>query len=250
MSAIYGEGLYGELIYGGEELSPELIALWEARCLAAIPANYKTADNLAVFKGMIRTLAEELARTDQTLTRMASYFEAVSAPEEFLRWIIAEFFGWVLIPDGYPVDPRGEGIQSSPCLRRLLANLAIHYQRRSTVAGVQTLLREFGIISQVYDRSLYAGGYVGTFGGTPPKRVRVRILGYEPFFFPRNTFIGGYLGHVYPHTTRQIITSDFVHALCNWSRAAGVHFLIEWEPGTQPTFDTAHIADDDEITID
>jgi hypothetical protein len=147
--------------------------------------------------------------------------------------------GWALVPDGYPLQR----------LRRLLSNLAAHYQRRYTVSpntsksygsldeqlhdaesgdGLRLLLREFGIVAQVYDRPIYVGSYVGARGISRPLNVWVRILYFEPCEFPRNNYIGNYIGHTYAYRTKPLVTKEFALALCEWSRPAGVRMIVEF----------------------
>ena len=181
--------------------------------------------------------AEDLAAVNDTIDLLDTYVLPESAPEEWINWMLAEWFGWHLIPEGYPLARR----------RRLLANLHLHYKRRYTLVGIRDLLKEFGIIAQVYDKPLFVGGYYGSFGSRWPLNVRVRILGYEPFESPQRTYVAGYYGGAYAYRTKQILTEKFVMNLVRWERSAGVQFLVEWVSARQSVFNEAFIPDDDEI---
>jgi hypothetical protein len=183
--------------------------------------------------------ALDLANINALLDDLVNYINPATAPEEWIDWIIHEWFGFHLIPDGYPLERK----------RRLLANLHLHFKRRHTPLGLTGLLSEFGIFNEVYDRPLYWGGYYGSFGSEWPLHVRVRVLDYEPFELPRNSYYGSYWGHQYYHSAKQIITEDFVVALCNWSRAAGVEMLIEFVTASFSLLLTDTIPDDDEVVI-
>lgn len=199
------------------------------------PSNYVTEDNRDFLGRLLLPSAEDFAWVNQTYDLLDTYIDPANAPEQWLDWMLTEWWGWTLIPDGYPLARK----------RRLLKNLYRHYERRYTCRGIRELLKEFGIVAEVYDRRPFVGGYYGSYGSVMPLRVRVRILNYEPFFSPQRTYVGGYWGGVYAHTTRQIITEPFVLALIRWSRAAGVSFLVEWRMGSAKLAQTDTIIDDD-----
>ncbi len=231
--AIYGQGIYGGA--AGDDLREE----WRARCLNAIPPEHKTPDNLDLLERLITLLAEELADTDYLLNRFDTFFIPETTPEEFLFWIIKEFFGWVLIPEGYPIARS----------RRLLKNLAVHYIRRYALRGVQGILSEFGIFNEVYDRPPFVGGFYGSRGSRHPLNVRVIVQGYEALIKPQRVTVGNFWGGTWAYTTPQIITKDFVMALIRWSRAAGVKFLVEWRVNNVKPQNVQIIGDDDEVTF-
>lgn len=243
MALLHGQVLYGE--------ASNNVDFFLAQLVESQPAPYREFRDF--LERMLLPSAEDLDRVHNTFDLLDTYVYPESAPEEWVRWTLTEWMGWTLIPDGYPLNPRHieQGVDSSPNLRRLLKNLHLHIKRRYTVVGVRELLREFGIIAEVYDRAIYTGGYYGTFGSRYPLRVRVRVLGYEPFFSPKRVYAGGYVGGrgLYAFTTRQIITEGFVMDLIHWSRAAGVEFTVEWVCGRESNPLTERLEDDDEIII-
>jgi hypothetical protein len=183
----------------------------------ALPAPYLVYREF--WERMFLPSAEYLAFVYSFWKNLYTYLTPATAPEEWVDWMLTEWMGWTLIPDGYPLSRK----------RRLLENLASYYKTRSTPRGIEALLREFGIVANVYDRPMYWGSYYGDYGVEPwPLHVRIRIKGYEPFFSPKRTYWGGYLGGDYYHEVTQILTDEFVVALCRWSRAAGTRMLIEW----------------------
>lgn len=204
----------------------------------SLPPNYRPEQYRDFLERFLLPSAEDLSRVNQTFDLLDQYVDPANAPEEWINWMLAEWWGWTLIPDGYPLERK----------RRLLGNLYHHYERRYTLRGIRELLKEFGIFSEVYDRRPFVGGYYGSFGSVMPLSVRVRVLGYEPFSSPQRTYTGGYWGGVYAHTTRQIITEDFVMSLIHWSRAAGVQFLVEWRMASFKLAQTDSIIDDDQVT--
>ncbi|MBI3654084.1 MAG: hypothetical protein HY231_23890 [Acidobacteria bacterium] len=230
--------LYGELLYseGGDNT-----AFFLKRLVESLPAPYRPPETRDFLERFLQPSAEDLARVNQTIDLLDAYVLPESAPEEWVSWMLTEWMGWTLVPDGYPLSRK----------RRLLRNLYLHYERRYTVRGVRELLREFGIVAQVYDRPIYTGGYYGTYGSRAPLRVRVRVLYYEPFSSPRRVYTGGYIGGrgTYAYTTPQIITDQFVMDLIHWSRAAGVEYLVEFVTNSQQFLLTDTINDDDEIII-
>lgn len=214
--------LYGQPLYGGP-IEPERLALWQQRCVdAGLPGPY-AVEARDFWNRAFSIVAEELAAIDRLLDRFDLLLYAESAPEEWIDWILQEWFGWTLIPEGYPLSRR----------RRLLYrdqshNLALHYQRRYTVVGIRELLREFGVIADVVDRPLYVGDYLTTRGVTTPLNVWVRILYREPWESPKDNYIGNYVGHTYVYRTQPLVTNQFICALCEWSRAAGTRMIVEF----------------------
>jgi hypothetical protein len=183
----------------------------------ALPPAY--LQNRELIEALFLPSAEYCAFVYTFWKTLYTYLTPATAPEEWVRWMLTEWMGWTLIPNGYPLSR----------LRRLLENLHKYYKSRSTPRGIEALLKEFGILANAYDRPLYYGSYYGTFAVDPwPLHVRVRIKGYEPFFLPKKTYWGGYLGSDYYHEVTQILTDEFVMALCRWSRVAGTRMLVEW----------------------
>lgn len=246
MSNQYGGLVYGDPVYGLGDAQlgdspvgdPEVMADYFVDCL---PPYYRPLDARDFLRRFLYYAAQDLAGQNAMYDRIYSLIDPGQAPGDWLDWMLAEWWNWTLIPDGYPIDRK----------RRLLANLHHHYQRRYTIAGVRELLREFGIIAEVYDRPLYARSFTHSRGSRHPLRVRVYILGYEPFYFPKRTFVGGFVGGrgTTVHKTREMITERFVMDLVRWCRVAGVEFLVEWKAGRQALHHDAPINDDDEIVI-
>jgi phage tail-like protein len=229
--AIFGEPLYGE---GSDNTD-----FFLNRLVESLPANYRPEEYRDFIERLLLPSAEDLGRANTTFDLLDTFVYPESAPEDWIDWMLAEWWGWTLVPVDYPLARK----------RRLLSNLHRHYKRRYTIAGIRELLREFGIVAEVYDRRVFTGGYYGSFGSVFPLNVRVRVLGYEPFFSPQRTYVGGYLGGIFAHTTQQIISEDFVMDLIRWSRAAGVRFLVEWRVGSLALADSVSIIDDDEVTV-
>jgi phage tail-like protein len=230
---IYGEPLYGE---GADNTDYFLGLLVETQPPPYRPEEYR--DFLGRF---LLPSAEDLSRVNQAFDLLDTFVYPESAPEEWVEWMLAEWWGWTLIPQGYPLARK----------RRLLSNLHRHYKRRYTVTGIRELLREFGIVAEVYDRPLFVRGFTGSRGSQWPLKVRVFIHGYEAFFFPQRVFIGNFVGGhgLTAAKTRQMITEQFVLELVRWSRAAGAEFLVEWKTGRQALVRDAAINDDDEVMI-
>src|SRR6185295_17552300 len=89
----YNEGGYNEAP-NPFVVSPELEAYWEARCLRAMPREHITEHNQPLWRALIKGLAQPLAKTDRILTLLDTLFYPQTAPENFLRYILAEWFGW------------------------------------------------------------------------------------------------------------------------------------------------------------
>jgi phage tail-like protein len=230
---IYGETLYGE----GSDNTDFFLSL----LVESLPPPYRPEQYRDFLERFLLPSAEDLSRVNQSFDLLDRFVYPESAPEEWIDWMLAEWWGWTLIPNGYPLARK----------RRLLSNLYHHYERRYTVRGVRELLREFGIIADVYDRPLSVGGFVGSRGSQWPLKVRVFIHGYEAFFFPLRVFIGGFLGGhgLTASRTRQMITEQFVLDLIRWSRAAGAEYLVDWKAGRQALVQDAPINDDDEVIV-
>ncbi len=234
--------LYGEALYRVGELNTDFFL---QRLIRTQPPPYVTPENRDFLERFLLPTAEDLGRINQVLDLLDTYFYPESAPEEWLDWLIIEVMGWKLIPEGYPVARK----------RRLLKNIHAHYKRRFTVgrnpnktyvtdengtaldkqlndaesgAGIRLLLREFGVVAMVIDRPLYVGSYVGQWGISSPLQSWIRILYFEPWETPRNTFVGNYVGFTYAYKTKPLVTKDFVRALLEWSRPAGTVQLVEW----------------------
>ena len=280
---LYGEPLYGEVNYGESANNVDFFLRY---LVDTQPPAYREFRDF--LERLLLPTAEDLDRVHSTFDAIPSYIEPGTSPGEWLDWILTEWFGWTLIPEGYPVARK----------RRLLANLHAHYKRRYTVAanakagggsglltegglqlvaedgqplvgfvgydsidqqladpesgdGLRLLLREFGIVAEVYDRRSFVGGWYGSYGSVGPLRVRIRVLGYEPFSSPQQVYTRSFVGGrgLYGHTTRQVITEEFVLALIHWSRAAGVEILVEFITGRQALLKDEPIVDDDEIII-
>jgi phage tail-like protein len=207
--------LFNELVYNEGLDNTEFFL---SRLVESLPAPYRPAEYRDFIERLLRPSAEDLARVNETLDRLDTYVYPESAPEPWLDWMLAEWWGWSLIPDGYPVERK----------RRLLSNLHLHYKRRYSTLGIKELLAEFGAIAEVYDRPLYSGSYLGSYGITSPLNVWVRVLYYEPWESPQDNYIGNYIGHTYAYRTTPIVTNKFVADLCEWSRAAGVRMIVEY----------------------
>lgn len=204
----------------------------------SLPPPYRPSEYRNFIERLLQPSAEDLSQVNQAFDLLDTFVYPETAPEEWIDWMLTEWWGWTLIPDGYPIARK----------RRLLTNLHLHYKRRYTVRGIRELLKEFSIVAEVYDRRPFIGGYYGSFGSNlPPLTVRIRVLGYEPFFSPQHTYVGGFWGKVIAHTTPEIITDDFVLALIRWSRPAGMQFVVEWRAASLKSPDSKYIMDDDEI---
>jgi phage tail-like protein len=234
--------LYGVPLYSEGNLNN---AFFLKRLIESMPPPYRPPETRDFLERFFAPSAEDLARVNQTIDLLDTYVLPESAPEEWLNWMLTEWMGWTLIPDGYPVLRK----------RRLLANLHAHYKRRYTVGrnttktyvsdvnstaiekqladpeageGIRLLLREFGIVASVIDRPLYWGSYYGEWGVSDPLNVVVRVHYYEPWESPQYTYFGNYYGASYFYRTTPLITNAFVAALCEWSRPAGVQMLIHY----------------------
>jgi phage tail-like protein len=230
--------LYGEQLYSAGQ---DNTTFFLKRLVESLPPPYRPAEFRDFLERFLQPSAEDVNNANAILDALNQYVTPESAPEEWVNWILTEWFGWTLIPDGYPLSRK----------RQLLRNLYLHYERRYTVRGVRELLGEFGVVAEVYDRPIYVGGYYGSFGSRAPLHARVRVLYYEPFYFPRRAYTGGYIGGrgTYAYTTPQVITEQFVMDLIHWSRAAGVSYLVEFVTSSQQFLLTDTINDDDEIII-
>lgn len=213
--------------------------------VSCLPPAYRPPEHLDFLKRFLTPNAEDLTRWNQVFDNLYTYLDPFICPEDWLDWIIAEWFGWTLIPDGYPISRK----------RRLLAHLAadldgsgigFHYQNRSTITGLRNLLLEFGVHAIVTDAPMYVGGYVGAdFPGSlfpamvaadpSPLGIRVIVQYYDAAHSDLNTYAAGYLGtrdessgNVYLQRTAPLVTDDFVVKLVEWERAAGVKAVIEW----------------------
>lgn len=234
---LYGESLYSE---GQDNTS-----FFLKRLVESMPPPYRPAETREFLEQFLLPSAEDLNAVNSVLDVLDTYALAQSAPENWLNWILIEWMGWTLIPDGYPVTRK----------RRLLANLHAHYKRRYTVGrntsnsyetddnstaiekqladpasgeGLRLLLREFGIVADVYDRPLYWGSYYGEWGVCPQLNVLVRVHYYEPWESPQNNYFGNFWGYTFLYRTTPIITNRFVAALCEWSRPAAVQTTIHF----------------------
>lgn len=235
---LYGESLYQE----GEDNT----AFFQRLLVESLPPAYRPTDfqgfNVRDFiERFLLPVAEDLNFINAILDRLDTYVLPETAPEEWLRWILTEWYGWTLIPENYPVAR----------LRRLLTNLHLHYKRRYTINGLHLLLEEFGIFNEVYDRPIYVGGYSRKYGSRFPLRFRVRVLGYEAFSRPKKVYVGNYAGGrgLFAYTTPQIITERFVLNLVHWSRPASAQSLTEFVTSKQVYVNESPINDDDEIII-
>lgn len=212
----YNEGGYNQGL-DPFVVTPDLQTRWEERCLRALPREHVTADNREVIRALVNSLARSLAKTDRILTLLDTLFYPQTAPENFLRWILAEWFGWTLVPVGYPLGR----------MRQLLQNLSLHYERRNTVTGLRMLLEEFGVRCEISDMPVFIGDPVMTWGFAGPLTTWVKVLSVEPFEDGGESFIGGFIGDITPYGTTSIITGDFIAALCDWWRCGGTITEIE-----------------------
>jgi phage tail-like protein len=236
--SLYGSPLYSEI---GDNTG-----FFLKRLVESMPPAYRPRETRDFLERFLLPSAEDLNRVNGVIDVLDTYVLPESAPEdEWLDWILTEWLGWSLVPDGYPVARK----------RRLLANLAAHYKRRYTVGrnttksyvtddtgtaiekqladfesgeGLRLLLREFGIVASVYDRPLYWGSYYGEWGVSGPLNVVVRVHYYEPWESPQDNYYGNYYGSTYFYRTTPLITNEFVAALCEWSRPATVQMLIHY----------------------
>jgi hypothetical protein len=246
-SSLFGQGQFGAEVFG--QLTDEYFEEYLNDYVDCIPPWLRPEESREFLKQFFYYAALDLATKNKTLDDLHYYINPRTSPEPWLDWMIAEWWGWTLIPEGYPLDPLGAEITSSPCKRRLLFNLHRHYKRRYTPQGIKELLEEFGVIADVYDGPIYYGGYYGSYGSRHPLAGRIRVLGFEPIEFPRRTFYGGYYGGTFYHSSRQIVTREFVESLVHWSRPAGVKIMIEWVAPPTDTRATRSIPDDDSIIL-
>ena len=235
--SIYGNPVYAEAIFGGDSTEFDN---WLRFVVDAQPPSYRPAENRDFLERFLKYPALDLAIMRKQFRELADNINPATASEEWLDWMLHEWWGFHLIPANYPIDRK----------RRLLANLNQYFKQRYTRTGIIALLREFGIVAEIYDRRLFVGGFLGSYGVAEfPLRARIRVLYFEPFFFPRHVYVGGFIGasgtHLY--TTQQIITESFVMALVHWSRVAGCEFTVEFIAASQSVVDDAPIPDDDEV---
>jgi phage tail-like protein len=228
---LYGEPLYSE--------GADNTAFFLKRLVESMPPAYRPPETRDFLERFLLPSAEDLNRVNGTIDVLDTYVLPESAPEEWVDWMLTEWLGWSLIPDGYPLHRK----------RRLLRNLHAHYKRRYTVGrntaksyvtipeqladpesgeGLKLLLREFGIVAEVFDRPLYVGSYLSEVGVGGPLDCVVRVHYYEPWESPLDTFLGGYLGNIYAYRTTPLITNAFVASLCEWSRPGGVRMVIHF----------------------
>jgi hypothetical protein len=213
--------IYGEPVYGDRSDNTDFFL---STLVESLPPNYRPEEYRDFLERFLLPSAEDLSRVNETFDRLDTFVYPESAPEDWIDWWLTEVMGWSLIPDGYPLARK----------RRLLADLLgvpgfpyKHYKKRYTTVGIKELLREFGVVANVYDRPIYAGGYLSDYGVTSPLNVWVRVLYYEPWESPQNNYVGSYMG-AYAYRTHSIITNEFVAALCEWERAAGVRMIVEY----------------------
>jgi len=156
-----------------------------------------------------------------------AYFYPNSTPVSWLQWLIIEWWGWRLLPDGYPLLRQ----------RQLLADLWFHYQQRSTPAGIYNLLAEFGVHAEVTDEPLYYEGYYEQPGIQGPLTAYVKVLYSDSWDSGTDSFYGEYYdGGAYAYDAVQIVDEGFILQLINWERVAGVQAIVEWK-----TFQHTHV---------
>lgn len=223
------------LLYGG--MTEDEFAQYLEYYIECIPAPQRIERDL--LERYLYWTAKDLSQMLSVFLALPNYINPATAPEPWLRWMISEWWGFYLIPDGYPIDR----------VRRLLANLNIHYKRRYTKIGIKGLLNEFGISCEVYDDGLFVGGWIGSRGTRHPLHVRIIIHGYEAFDHPKNTFIGNFIGGgaKFVYSALHIITEDFVKALVHWNRGGAIQALIEWRMGHFVNPLAAPLLDDDDV---
>ncbi|HEY6330719.1 MAG TPA: hypothetical protein VI756_15390 [Blastocatellia bacterium] len=220
------EGMAAEFGDGWQSDLATRRARFNEICMSAIEPSYfysaipGAVNYVDFFSRLFELVSDELGSVDQVLTYLDSLFRPGAAPEVFVDWMLAEFFGWTLIPDGYPLIRK----------RQLLANLPGHYKRRGTREGIVRLLAEFGVHATATDTWVYWGGsYYGEYAVDGPLQVRVVIKYSDPWDTPGPTFIGDYYGYCYPYPPKLIVTQDFCMQLMAWERSAGMNFSVEWE---------------------
>ena len=149
-----------------------------------------------------------------------SYFYPASTPLGWLQWLIIEWWGWRLIPNGYPI----------PRQRQLLGDLWFHYQQRNTPRGISNLLAEFGVHAEVTDEPLYYGGYYDQPGIEDPLTAYVKVLYSDSWDSGTDSFYDLYYdGGGYAYDAVQIVDEPFVMQLIEWERAAGVRIVVEFK---------------------
>ncbi|MGH9765212.1 MAG: hypothetical protein ACREDR_19800 [Blastocatellia bacterium] len=203
---------------------------FNAKCVSALQ-QYVRPEWSDFWSRFLQLVSDELGAVDQLLTYLDNLFGPDTAPEPFIDLMIQQWFGWTLIPDGYPLLRK----------RQLLANLAGHYQRRNTPEGIRLLLAEFGVNAVVTDRPIYwdGGSYYGQYMVSDgPLQVRVVIRWLESWDHPQGVFIGDYLDYVTLYDVKFIVTEDFIMRLVAWERVGGTQITVQWETGIPGSDDT------------
>ncbi len=220
MSQLFGQPLYAE----GDNNTEFFLE----RLVESLPPAYRPPETEDFLRRFLLPSAEDLAYVNRVFDLLDTYVYPESAPEEWVRWMLTEWMGWTLIPDGYPVGTTDGSGALTRGLRRLLKNLHLHYKRRYTCVGIRELLREFGVHADVIDRRLFVRGFLGKRGVSKPLTTWIRVKYVEPFETPRRTHVRGWVGHTSVYRTGLIVTRPFIEALCEWSRPAGTNQLVDF----------------------
>jgi hypothetical protein len=229
---LFNSFLFGELPPEAEVAATLDLDFFIQRFVGSFPVNYSqnanprysnptsaTGTYLDFWQRFFTPHATDLFNKYTVYQALYTYFYPSSTPLSWLQWLIVEWWGWRLIPAGYPIARQ----------RQLLADLWLHYQRRNTVLGIYGLLAEFGVHAIVTDDYLYYHGYYDQPGTGGPLVCFVEVLYMDSWDSGSDCFAGEYYEYTYYYTPITIVDENFIMQLLTWERVAGVQFIVEWK---------------------
>ena len=115
-----------------------------------LPARFRRDDVDEFLKRFLTWIGETFDGWDQSFAAFHQQIAPGTAAEEFIDWWLWALFGWGWFPEWYTLAEK----------RTFYAQITTLYAQRGTVAGIEGLLKAFGIHSRVHARPQYWGDFI------------------------------------------------------------------------------------------
>ncbi|MGH9944916.1 MAG: phage tail protein, partial [Pyrinomonadaceae bacterium] len=191
---------------------------------AHLPEFYRSVDaeNGGLFlRRFLGWFGGELDRFDATVDNFHRMVAPETATEEFIDYFLWALFGWGWFPVWFTLAQK----------RQFYADVAEHYARRGTRAGIEGILDAFGLRSRVITRPLFWGEAVwgeDDWTTTGPLGIVVQIFPQAAALPEDFTFWGEFLfGESHVATPSLTLERADYEGLLRFSQPIGQYIVIE-----------------------
>lgn len=189
-----------------------------------LPARFRRDDKGLLLKRFLQHFGVKLDQYDEVYDTFSERIDPDTATAEWIAFWMLVLFEWSWFPWWFTLADK----------RRVYGNFARHLARRGTAVGIETFLRDFGIVARVDKRPQTWGEFVwGETGFSVPQPLYlvVEILRIES---PRTdaSFVGeGVWGESIYTRPRRPFTDADIARLIRYQQVAGQVIDVVWKLG-------------------